>query len=532
MKKILDITQKLGIPDDYIIPYGWYKGKIDLKYLDQLKDKPDGKYVLITSALNANAAGEGKTSTEIALNQSLNYLGIKSIACLREPSLGVSMNGKGGASGALNAQVLPDDINYHFNGDIHVLTSTINLIAAQIDNIIYQGNEIGIDPNNIVWNRAIDICDRSLRSITTAQDDKKSTPHHCEYVITVAHELSTIMTLAKNEDDFIERVNRAIVAYTFDKKPITVADLHMENAIRLLMHEALCPNIVQCTSGAPAIIHATPFANCSVGTSSVIGAKLALKLGDIVLQESGFGSECGGEKNLNLYCKSAEINPSAIVAVCSARSLKLHGGQNKDELNTENVAAVEAGLVNLKAHLRHLKKYNLPLVIAINRFTFDTDAEIKAITNFLDAEGIKYAVSEGPIKGETGSVDLAKVLIQELNTSSTNSFNTIYNWDESITEKINKICTEVYGATGVEYSDLAKAQIEDYTKRGYDKLPICMCKTPASITDDPKVLGAPAEFIIHIREIRLFAGAGFLVPLSGSLLMLPGHVKNPRCVNS
>lgn len=529
MKKILDLTKELNIPEEYVIPYGWYKGKIDLKYLEELKDRPNGKYVLITSALNANAAGEGKTSTEIALNQSLNYLGIKSIACLREPSLGVSMNGKGGATGALNAQVLPDDINYHFNGDIHALTSTINLIAAQIDNVIYQGNELNIDPDNIVWNRAIDICDRSLRSVTVAQNDKKAIPHHCEYVITVAHELSTIMTLAKDEDDFIERANRAIVAYTFDKKPIVLADLHMENAIRLLMHEALCPNIVQCTSGAPAIISGLPFANVSIGTSSVIGTKMALKLSDIVLQESGFGSECGGEKNLNLYCKSADINPSAIVAVCSARSLKLHGGQSKDELDIENVAAVKAGLVNLKAHIKHLKKYKLPLVIAINKFTFDTEAELKVITDFLEVEEIKYAISEGPLKGEMGSIDLANVLLQELNTEVLD-YSAIYSWDEPITEKISKICTEVYGAKDVEYSDLAKEQIKEYTERGYDLLPICMCKTPASITDDPKILGAPENFIIHIREVRLFAGAGFLVPLSGSLLMLPGHVKNPRCV--
>ena len=529
MKNILEITRGLEIPDEYVIPYGFDKAKIDLKYFDQLKDKKGGKLVLVTACCNAEVAGMGKTSTEIAVNQSLNYLGVKSIACLREPSLGVSMNGKGTATGALNARVLPDSINYHFNGDIHALTTTINLIAAQIDNVIYQGNDLNIDPNKIVWNRAVDICDRSLRSVTVAQDDKKAIPHHCEFVITVAHELSTIMTLAADEDDFIARTEKAIVAYTFDNKPVTVGDLKMSKAIRLLMHDALMPNIVQCTSGAPALIHATPFGNISVGCSSTIATKMALKMADIVFVENGFASELSCEKHLDLVLPSAGLKPDAILAVTSCRSLKYQGGQPNSELSTENTRAVKDGLANMAAHIKHLRNYDLPIIIAINRFSCDTEAELKVVTDYLDTENLPYAISNGPVEGETGSIDLAKVILNTLDKTSVSGYLPLYTWNEPIKTKIEKICKKAYGATKVEYSELALKQINDYTNRGYSNLPIVMCKTPASITDNPKILGAPTEHIIHIREIRLFAGAGFLVPLSGSLLMLPGHVKMPRC---
>lgn len=532
MKNILDLCKELSIPQDKIQPYGWDKAKIDLRAED-LIDKPSGKLVLVTACCNAEVAGMGKTSTEIAINQSLNYLGVKSIACLREPSLGVSVNGKGGATGALNAQVEPaDQINLHFLGDIHALTSTINLIAAQIDNVIYQGNELNIDPNKIVWNRAIDICDRSLRSVTVAQDDKKATPHHCEFVITVAHELSTIMTLATDEDDFINRTEKAIVAYTYDDKPITVADLHMSKCIRKLMHEALKPNIVMSTSGAPCLISATPFGNISVGCSATRATKLALKLADITFVENGFASELSCEKHLDLVLPSAGLIPDAIMAVISCRSLKYQGGQPNDKLSEENARAVQVGLVNMAAHIKHLRNYNIPIVIAINKFSCDTDAEIKVVTEYLDSEKLPYAISEGPLKGEIGSIDLAKVLLQTLNATKVTTYNTLYQWNEPIKTKIEKICTKAYGATAVEYSEEALKQIENYTNRGYNNLPIVMCKTPASITEDPKILGMPKEHTIHIREVRLFAGAGFLVPISGSLLMLPGHVKNPRLLDS
>ena len=531
MKTIFELAKELGIEEKGLIPYGWHMGKIDYEPLmEKLKGKKDGKLVLVTACVNAEAAGMGKTSTEIALDQSLNHLGVKAIACLREPSLGVSQNGKGGATGALNASVLPsEDINLHFTGDIHALTSTINLIAAQIDNVIYQGNELNIDPNRIVWNRAVDICDRSLRSVTVAQDDKKAVPHHCEFVITVAHELSTIMTLATDEHDFIERTKKAIVAYTFDGKPVTVGDLKMENAIKVLMGYALKPNLVQTTSGAPALIHATPFGNISVGCSSTIATKLALKLADVVLVENGFASDLSCEKHLDLVLPRASLTPSAILAVTSCRSLKFQGGHDPKALDEEDVDAVSKGLVNMAAHIKHLRHYGLPIVVAINKFACDTAAEIKVVADYLDSEGLPHAVSNGPIEGETGSVDLANVLLDVLNDYKVEKYAPLYDWNEPVKQKIFEICSKAYGATAVEYSEKADKQIAEYEAAGYGKLPIVMCKTPASITDDQHVLGAPKEHAVHIREVRLFAGAGFIVPISGSVLMMPGHVKMPRC---
>ena len=527
MRNILDLSRNvLGVPEQYTIPFGWDKAKINLEYYKEIEDRPTGAYVLITSALNANAAGEGKTSTEIGLNDALNRIGVGSIACLREPSQGVSYGNKGPAHGALKARVVPDAIDYHFTSDIHALTYTINSIAAQIDNTIYQGNPLNIDPDRIVWSRAIDICDRALRDVTVMQGDKKGIPHKCEFVITVAHELSTIATLATSEEDFIQRTEKAIVAYTYDNKPVTVKDLQMSKAIRQMMSEALMPNIVQSLEENPVIISGLPFANISIGTNSAIATKMALKLAPVVLQESGFGSDCGGEKNLNLFCPTIGVTPSAVVAVCSCRSLKLHGGQDKSELDIENIQAVKDGLPNLEAHIKHLKKYGVPFIIAINRFTFDTDAELKVITDYLDENSINYAFSEAPLKGSEGSVDLAQKLMKLI--TAENNFKPLYSFTDSLETKIETICKEVYGAAGVEYTEEALAQLKDYTERGYGNLPVCISKTPASITDDPKLLGAPKDFKVHIREVRLFAGAGFIVPLSGTLLMLPGLGKTPR----
>ena len=530
MKTIFELAKELNLSEKEISPYGWYMGKIDYeKVMERLKDRPNGKLVLVTACCNAEVAGMGKTSTEIAVGQALHYLGKKAIACLREPSLGVSENGKGGATGALKASVIPsDDINCYFTGDIYALTTVINLIASQIDNTIYWGNELNIDPNKIVWNRALDICDRTLRNVTVGQGDKKQIPHHYEFVITVAHELSTIMTLAKDENDFIERTKKAIVAYTYDNKPITIADLKMEKAIRKLMHNALMPNLVQTTSGAAAIIHATPFGNISIGCSSTIATKLALKLADYVFVENGFASELSCEKHLDLVLPSANLKPDAILAVTSCRSLKYQGGHDQNSLEEEDVEAVKAGLVNMVAHIKHLRNYNIPIIVAINKFSCDTEAELKVITDYLDKEKLPYAISNGPIEGETGSVDLANVLTDVLENTSIETYHTLYSWEEPIKTKIEKICKKAYGATTIEYTELADKQIEEYTKRGYGNFPIVMCKTPASITDNQKVLGAPKEHTIHIKEVRLFAGAGFLVPISGSILLLPGGVKTPR----
>lgn len=531
MKTIFELTKELNLSEKEISPYGWYMGKIDYeKVMERLKDRKDGKYVLITSALDANAAGEGKTSSEIGLNDALRYLGYNSIACLREPSNGVNYGSKGGATGALEATVVPsNEINGHFTGDIHALTFTINLIAAEIDNIIYQGNELNIDPNKIVWDRAIDICDRSLRDTTVAQGDNKATPHQSKFVITVAHELSTIATFATSEDDFISKTENAIVAYTYDDKPIFVKDLKMSKAIRNLMHEALKPNLVQSKYGNPVFVSGTPFANISIGTNSALATKTALKLADIVLSESGFGADLGGEKNLNLVCPKLGITPQAIVAVCSCRSLKYHGGVESASLDKENIEAVKLGLANMTQHIKHLKYYGVPILIAINKFSFDTEAELKVITDYLEAEKINYALSEAPLKGPSGSVDLANKLISILNTTNAADYKHIYNFSDNLFDKINNICKIAYGASKVEYTDEALAEANKLVKDGYgNSLGICLSKTNASITDNPKILGKPEYFTIHIKGFKLYNGAGFITVLSGNQLLLPGLSKLPR----
>ena len=366
-----------------------------------------------------------------------------------------------------------------------------------------------------------------MRSVTVAQDDKKSIPHHSEFVITVAHELSTIAILAKDETDFINRTEKAIVAYTYDNKPVTVKDLRMTKAIRQMMHEALMPNLVQSLEGNPVIVSGTPFANISLGTSSVIATKIAQKLANIILVESGFGSDLGCEKNMNLVCPVSDIEPSAIVAVCSCRSLKLHGGQDKTQLDKENVEAVEKGLDNLKVHIKHLLKYNVPIIIAINKFVFDTEAELKAITDYLDSINIRYSISESALKGGVGALDLAVNLLDAIQNDP-NDYHKLYEYNDTIENKIFQICNKVYGATSVEFSDLAREQMHQLDNSEYRNLPICISKTPASISDDPKLLGAPTDIRIHIRELMLFAGAGFITALSGSLLLLPGLGKRPR----
>lgn len=530
MKTIFELAKELGIEEKDLIPYGWHMGKIDYEPLmEKLKGKKDGKYVLVTSALNANAAGEGKTSSEIGLNDALRYIGVKSIACLREASQGVSYGNKGPAAGALNARIIPDDVNYHFTGDIHALTYTINSIAAEIDNSIYQGNELNIDPNKIVWNRAVDICDRSLRAVTVAQNDKKATPYKTGFVITVAHELSTIAVFAESEDDFIAKAEKAIVAYTYDDKPVYVKDLHMSKAIRHMMKDALKPNLVQSVEGNPVLVSGTPFANISLGTSSIAATKLAQKLADVVLVESGFGADLGGEKNLNIVCPMAGIDPAAIVAVCSCRSLKVHGGQDPKALDQPNVEAVKAGLCNMKAHIKHLKSYGLPLLIAINRFSFDTDEELRVIEDYLSSEGLDYAMSEAPLRGAVGSVELAKKLMSLLEEPLNKEYRRIYSFDEDLYSKIDKICKEAYGADGAVYTDEAKKEADKLIANGYgNSMPICISKANASITDDPKILGKPEHFDIHIRGFKLYNGAGFITALSGALMLLPGLGKLPR----
>lgn len=542
MKNILDLAKSLNIPDEYTIPYGWDKAKINIDYLKQLKDRPNGKLVLVT-AITPTKAGEGKTTTTIGLHDGLRNIGVNSLACLREPSLGPVWGIKGGAVGALKSTVVPsDEINLHFTGDFHALTSTINLIAAIIDNHIYQGNELNIDPSQIVWTRALDINDRALRSVTVAQDDKKATPHHNEFVITVASELMTILTISQSEEEFIDRVNKILVAYTFDNKPVYFGEFNCSKAVLKMMRNAMNPNLVQTLEENPVLVHCGPFANISIGVNSINATKLALKLASVVVTEAGFGGDLGAEKFMDIKCQLAGIHPKAIVLVATARALKLHGGVKFEDLNTENVEAISTGICNLEKHYNNMTLYGVPVVVAINRFPNDTDSEIAFIENWCKKRNIICSINTAALDGSEGSKDLAEKVnhilwVQDCtakqyqNIDCTDNFKPLYDFNESILEKINKICTTIYGATGIEYTEEALNQIQQYENIGYGHLPVCISKTQSSLSDDPKLLGVPENFTIHIREVRLYAGAGLIVPLSGNLILMPGLPARPRCLD-
>lgn len=530
MKNILEVTRDLSIPDESVIPFGWDKAKIDLAYKDEIKDRKDGKLVLVT-AITPTKAGEGKTTTTIGLHDGLRRIGVNSLAVLREPSLGPVFGVKGGAVGALKSTIVPsDDINLHFTGDFHALTSTINLIAAVIENSVFQGNVLNINPDRIVWTRALDMNDRSLREITvTSKDSKHSITHKSEFVITVASELMAIFCIANDEEEFLDRTENIIVAYTYDEKPVTVKDLHIRGAIQKLMHTAMNPNVVQTLEENPVLVHGGPFANIAHGCNSVIATKLGLKLADVVVTEAGFGADLGAEKFLDIKCQRAGLKPDCIVLVATVRALKLHGGVKFEDLNKENIEALKAGICNLKKHAENMVSYNVPVVITANRFPSDTDAEIQVLRDWCADNHYVFALNEGAIKGSEGAVELAEAVRTTLRVTESH-YKPVYPIGDScwsIRDKIGTICYRIYGAANVEYSDLANKQIEDYKDRGYSGLAICMAKTPNSLTDDPKVLGAPEGFTIHVREVRLSAGAGFLVPLTGEVMTMPGLPKEP-----
>ncbi len=529
MKNIYEIAKKAGIAEKFVIPFGNDKAKIDSSLMDELKDKPDGKLVLVT-AITPTKAGEGKTTTSIGLHDGMHYNGVNSLLCLREPSLGPVFGIKGGATGGGKASVVPiDDINLHFTGDMHALTSSINLISAIIDNHIFQGNELRIDPNRILWKRALDMNDRALRSVTVLQDEKKGTPRHDEFVITVASELMAILCLANDAEDFHKRVNDIIVAYNFDGEPVRLKQLRISNAIMKLMKMALLPNMVQTLEENPAIIHGGPFANIAHGCNSLIATKLALKLSPIVITEAGFGGDLGAEKFLDIKCRVGGLHPDCVVMVATIRALKMHGGQLFDDLATENVEALLKGTCNLKKHMDNMAKYGLPIVVCINHFDQDTEAETKALCNWCDEQGYEYAFCSGFRDGGKGASELAKKVKNVLDTKKSN-YHLLYDVNKPVKEKIETICKEIYGAGEIVYSDAANKQIEDFEKLGFDKTPICIAKTPQSLTDDPKVLGAPTGFTITIREVRLSAGANFLVPLTGAVMTMPGLPKVPAAV--
>ena len=526
MLNIYEVAKKLNISDDYVIPYGKDKAKIDLSIKDLVKDNKDGKLVLVT-AITPTKAGEGKTTTSIGLTDGMNKIGVPSLLCLREPSLGPVFGLKGGATGGGKASVTPgEDINLHFTGDLHALTSSINLIAAVIDNHIYQGNQLRIDSNRILWKRALDMNDRALRSITIGLDDKKSTPRHEEFVITVASELMAIFCLAVDEQDFINRVNNIIIAYNLDGEPVRLEELHITGAIMKLMKNALNPNLVQTLEGNPVFIHGGPFANIAHGCNSLIASKLALKLAPVVITEAGFASDLGAEKFLDITCRVGQMKPDAVVMVATIRALKMHGGQLFEELDNENVEALLNGVCNLKKHMDNIAKFKVPAVICINHFDSDTEKETNALIQWCEDNHYDYAFCSGFRDGGEGAVALAKKVNDVLNNKESH-YTPIYDTNKSIKEKISIIAKEIYGAGEIVYTDEANQQIEDFSKLGFDKTPICIAKTPQSLTDNPKVLGAPTGFTITIREVRLSAGANFIVPLAGSVMTMPGLPKVP-----
>ena len=529
MERIDKIAFKAGINEEFIDFYGKYKAKIDLDINEELKNKKDGKLVLVT-AITPTKAGEGKTTISIALTEGFAKIGVNCMLALREPSLGPVFGLKGGATGGGLASIQPkDDINLHFTGDMHALTSSINLISAIIDNHIFQGNELGIDPSKIVWKRALDMNDRALRSITCMQDEKKGQPRHDEFVITVASEMMAIMCLAKDPEDFRRRVNNIIVAYTFDDKPVYLKELNISNAIMKLMREALKPNLVQTEENNPTIVHGGPFANIAHGCNSIIALKLALKLGDVVVTEAGFGSDLGAEKFLDICCPTAEVKPDGVVMVATIRALKEHGGVAFDDLKIPNVEALKKGIANLKLHLENIQKYGVPVIVGINHFADDSQEEIDALTNWCHENGYEVSFVDGFLKGGDGSTDLA-AKVKEMLAKRPSNYHKLYDYKLPIKQKIETICKEIYRAGEVVFTETAEAQIEKYEKLGYGETAVCMAKTPLSITDDPKVVGAPIGCRITIREVNLSAGANFIVALTGKVMTMPGLPKVPAAV--
>ena len=526
---INEIAKKAGIPAEYVEPYGKLKAKVDMKYFDEIKDRPDGKLVLVT-AITPTKAGEGKTTTSVALAEGFGQIGQEAMLCLREPSLGPVFGIKGGATGGGKVTVEPtEDINLHFTGDMHALTSSINLISAVIDNSIYQGNPLRIDPERVVWKRAMDMNDRALRDVDVALEDPKGTPRRDHFVITVASEMMAIMCLAKDEDDFLKRLSDIIVAFDLDGKPITVKDLQITHAIMRLMRDALKPNLVQTSENNPALIHGGPFANIAHGCNSVIATKLGLKLAPIVVTEAGFGADLGAEKFLDIKCRAAGFKPDAIVMVATIRALKMHGGQPFEELANEDVEALKKGVCNLKRHLENMGKYDVPMIIAINHFASDSKAEIEYLESWCKEEGYEVSFLDGFLEGGKGAVDLAKK-VQKMLKEKESHYHPIYELDRPLKEKIHTICREIYRAGEVIYTEKAEQQLAEYEKLGFGDAYICMAKTPQSVTDDAKILGAPSGFPITIREVNLSAGARFVIPLTGKILTMPGLPKVPAAV--
>ncbi len=526
MEPIVNVAEKLGLDMDDLELYGKYKAKVSLPTWERIKGRPNGKLVLVT-AINPTPAGEGKTTTTVGLGDAFHKLGNKTIVALREPSLGPCFGVKGGAAGGGYAQVVPmEDINLHFTGDIHAVTTANNLLAAIIDNHIHQGNELNIDPRRVVWRRVMDLNERALRDIVLGLGGKANgIPREGGFDISVASELMAILCLSNDLDDMKARINKIIIGYTYDNKPVTVAQLKVAGSLTMLFKDAIKPNLVQTLENTPAFIHGGPFANIAHGCNSIMATKFGLKLADIVVTEAGFGADLGAEKFLDIKCRFAGFKPDAVVIVATIRALKMHGGVAKTELAQENLQAMELGIANLTKHIENIQKFGLPAVVAVNKFPADTAAELKLLVEKCEAMGAKVSVSEVWEKGGAGGVDLAQKVLKAMEAD--NEFKFLYDANQPIKEKIATIAKEIYGADGVEFTAAANKTIADLEQMGYDKTPICMAKTQYSLSDNPTKLGKPTGFTITVKEIRVSAGAGFLVALTGDIMTMPGLPKRP-----
>lgn len=530
IRPVLEIAEKLGIREDELELYGSFKAKVNRKLWERIKENRDGKLILVT-AITPTPAGEGKTTTTVGLGQGLALIGKKAAIALREPSLGPSFGVKGGAAGGGYSQVIPmEDINLHFTGDIHAVTSAHNLVSALIDNHLQQGNELGIDPRRVVWRRVMDLNERALRSVIVGLGGKPNgVPRESGFDITVASELMAILCLSTDLMDLKERVGRMIVAYTYDNRPVFAKEMGVAGSVAVLLKDALKPNLVQTLEGVPAFVHGGPFANIAHGCNSIQATRHGLKLADYFVTEAGFGADLGAEKFFDIKCRMADLNPSAVVLVASIRALKMHGGLPKSDLSKENIAALKAGLPNMEKHIENLNSFGVPVVVAINRFPTDSAAELDIVKERCSSLGASFSLSEVWEKGGEGGRDLAEKVVAACGKQ--NGFHFLYEADETPRQKIEKIAKNIYGAGDVQYTEAALKDLENVSSMGLDGLLVCMAKTQASISDDPAKVGRPDGFTLTVREVRISAGAGFIVPITGSIMTMPGLPKKPAAMS-
>ncbi|HAQ1126682.1 TPA: formate--tetrahydrofolate ligase [Enterococcus faecium] len=531
LEPIVEVASKLDLKEDDLELYGKYKAKINFSGINRSKDNAEGHLILVTS-INPTPAGEGKSTITVGLGDALNKINKKSVIALREPSLGPVMGIKGGAAGGGYAQVLPmEDINLHFTGDMHAITTANNALSALLDNHIHQGNELNIDARRVIWKRVVDLNDRELRKVIVGLGGPiQGVPREDGFDITVASEIMAILCLAADLEDLKARLARIVVGYTFDRQPVTAGDLKAEGALALLLKDAIKPNLVQTIYGTPAFVHGGPFANIAHGCNSILATKTALRLADYVVTEAGFGADLGGEKFLDIKVPNLKKAPDAVVIVATVRALKMHGGMKKDELKNENLDALKVGFANLKRHIRNMEQYQLPVIVAINEFVTDTDNELTLLEHLCENQGILAKRASVWADGAEGGVDLAKAVVRLIDRKEAN-YKPLYRLEETIQEKTETIVKKIYGGNGVVFSKKAQKQIEEFTKNVWDKLPICMAKTQYSFSDDPSLLGAPEDFTITIREIIPKLGAGFLVALTGDVMTMPGLPKKPAALN-